>query len=58
MQKVIDIVKAVPLSEIFRSVEEADRYLDRIQTQMLRDAGAKHPGVGSGAGRTGRALDV
>jgi hypothetical protein len=39
VQKVIDIVKAVPLSEIFRSVEEADRYLDRIQKQMLDEAG-------------------
>ena len=35
VQKVFDIVKAVPLSEIFRSVEEADAYLDRIQKKIL-----------------------
>jgi anti-anti-sigma regulatory factor len=35
VQKVFDIVKAVPLSEIFRSVEEADAYLDRIQKKLL-----------------------
>ena len=37
VQKVFDIVKAVPLSEIFRSVEEADAYLDRIQEKILAD---------------------
>ena len=37
VQKVFDIVKAVPLSEIFRSVEEADAYLDRIQKKILAD---------------------
>lgn len=35
VQKVFDIVKAVPLSEIFRSVEEADAYLDQIQKKIL-----------------------
>ena len=35
VQKVFDIVKAVPLSEIFRSVEEADAYLDKIQKKIL-----------------------
>lgn len=35
VQKVFDIVKAVPLSEIFSSVEEADAYLDGIQKKML-----------------------
>lgn len=35
VQKVFDIVKAVPLSEIFRSVEEADAYLDRIQKKIV-----------------------
>ena len=35
VQKVFDIVKAVPLSENFRSVEEADAYLDRIQKKIL-----------------------
>ena len=37
VQKVFDIVKAVPLSEIFRSVEESDAYLDRIQKKILAD---------------------
>ena len=37
VQKVFDIVKAVPLSEIFRSVEESDAYLDRIQEKILAD---------------------
>jgi anti-anti-sigma factor len=35
VQKVFDIVKAVPLSEIFRSVEEADAYLDAIQKKIV-----------------------
>jgi len=35
VKKVFDIVKAVPLSEIFRSVEEADAYLDRIQKKIV-----------------------
>ncbi len=35
VQKVFDIVKAVPVREIFRSVEELDSYLDRIQTRAL-----------------------
>ena len=36
VQKVFDIVKAVPLSEIFNSVAEADAYLDKIQAKVLR----------------------
>ena len=39
VQKVFDIVKAVPLSEIFRSVEEADVYLDRIQKKIVAGDG-------------------
>jgi len=35
VQKVFDIVKAVPVREIFRSVEELDSYLDRIQEKAL-----------------------
>lgn len=35
VQKVFDIVKAVPLSEIFSSNEELDAYLDEIQQRML-----------------------
>lgn len=36
IQKVFDVVKAVPLDEIFSSVEEADRYLDAMQKKVLR----------------------
>ncbi len=36
IQKVFDVVKAVPLDEIFRSVEEADAYLDAMQQKVLR----------------------
>ena len=35
VQKVFDIVKAVPLSEIFTSNEELDVYLDEIQQRVL-----------------------
>ncbi len=35
VQKVFDIVKAVPVREIFRSVEELDSYLDRVQEKAL-----------------------
>jgi anti-anti-sigma factor len=36
IQKVFDVVKAVPLSEIFSSVAEADAYLDAMQRKVLR----------------------
>ena len=36
IQKVFDVVKAVPLDEIFSSVEEADAYLDAMQKKVLR----------------------
>ena len=35
IQKVFDVVKAVPMSEIFTSIEEADAYLDEMQRQVL-----------------------
>lgn len=35
IQKVFDVVKAVPLNEIFTSVEEADAYLDAMQRKVL-----------------------
>ena len=35
VQKVFDIVKAVPVKEIFRSTEELDHYLDRIQKRIV-----------------------
>ena len=34
IQKVFDIVKAIPLNSVFSSVEELDRYLDSIQKKF------------------------
>lgn len=36
IQKVFDLVKAVPMSEIFTSTAEADAYLDAMQRKVLR----------------------
>jgi sigma-B regulation protein RsbU (phosphoserine phosphatase) len=36
VRKVFDIVKAVPVSEVFTSTTELDAYLDRIQRQITR----------------------
>mgnify|MGYP003510815732 CR=1 FL=1 len=36
IQKVFDVVKAVPLEEIFTSVAEADAYLDAMQRKVMR----------------------
>ena len=36
IQKVFDVVKAVPLNEIFASVAEADAYLDAMQRKVLQ----------------------
>lgn len=35
IQKVFDIVKAIPGGDIFRSTEELDAYLDRMQKRVL-----------------------
>lgn len=35
IRKVIDVVKAVPMNEIFSSVAEADAYLDDLQRKVL-----------------------
>jgi anti-anti-sigma factor len=35
IQKVFDVVKAVPLEEIFSSVAEADAYLDALQRKVV-----------------------
>lgn len=35
IQKVFDVVKAVPMNEIFSSVAEADAYLDAMQRKVL-----------------------
>ncbi len=34
VRKVFDIVKAVPVSEVFASTQELDAYLDRMQRQI------------------------
>ena len=36
IQKVLDMVKAVPLNEIFSSTAEADAYLDAMQRKVLQ----------------------
>ena len=36
IQKVFDIVRAVPMDEIFASVAEADAYLDNAQRKVLQ----------------------
>lgn len=36
IQKVLDMVKAVPLNEIFSSTAEADAYLDVMQRKVLQ----------------------
>jgi len=35
IQKVFDVVKAVPMSEVFISVAEVDAYLDAMQRKVL-----------------------
>ena len=35
IQKVFDMVKAVPLNEIFTSMAEADAYLDAVQRKIV-----------------------
>ncbi|MCW0371560.1 STAS domain-containing protein [Xanthomonas sacchari] len=37
IRKVFDVVKAVPLNEIFTSVQELDEYLDEMQRRVLAD---------------------
>ncbi len=37
IRKVFDVVKAVPLNEIFTSVQELDEYLDEMQRRVLSD---------------------
>ncbi|RUL78320.1 STAS domain-containing protein [Dyella choica] len=39
VRKVFDIVKAVPVKEIFQDVRELDDYLDRIQRKMVNEGG-------------------
>jgi anti-anti-sigma factor len=37
IQKVFDVVKAVPMNEIFTSAAEIDAYLDAMQRKVLRE---------------------
>jgi len=37
VQKVFDIVKALPLRSVFRSVEELDEYLDAMQRKVREE---------------------
>jgi anti-anti-sigma factor len=39
VKKVFDIVKAMPVQQIFSSVEELDRYLDAIQRRIQEQGG-------------------
>jgi anti-anti-sigma factor len=39
IQKVFDLVKAVPMNEIFTSTAEADAYLDTMQRKVLQGDG-------------------
>jgi sigma-B regulation protein RsbU (phosphoserine phosphatase) len=39
VRKVFDIVKAVPVSEVFASTQELDAYLDRMQRQITEGDG-------------------
>jgi anti-anti-sigma factor len=45
IQKVFDVVKAVPMNEIFSSIAEADAYLDLMQRKVL--AGEQEDADGS-----------
>ena len=38
VRKVFDIVKAVPVKEIFQSVRELDDYLDQIQRKIMGES--------------------
>jgi len=39
VRKVFDIVKAVPVNEVFASTQELDDYLDHIQRQIMEGTG-------------------
>jgi sigma-B regulation protein RsbU (phosphoserine phosphatase) len=39
VRKVFDIVKAVPVNEVFTSTQELDAYLDRMQRQITEGDG-------------------
>ena len=37
IRKVLDIVQALPIGNIFASTAEADAYIDKLQREMLGD---------------------
>ncbi|MBN6150805.1 STAS domain-containing protein [Xanthomonas sp. AmX2] len=39
IRKVFDLVKAVPLNEIFTSLQELDDYLDEMQRRVIEEGG-------------------
>jgi anti-sigma B factor antagonist len=39
VRKVFDIVKAVPVNEVFTSLAELDAYLDTMQRKVIEDSG-------------------
>jgi anti-anti-sigma factor len=41
IQKVFDVVKAVPMNQVFASVAEADAYLDAMQRRVLQGEDAE-----------------
>jgi len=41
VQKVFDIVKALPVQPIFASVQELDQYLDAMQRKVRNDSGER-----------------
>ena len=43
VRKVFDIVKAVPLNEVFANTQELDAYLDHMQRQMTGEEPASGP---------------
>jgi anti-sigma B factor antagonist len=38
VKKVLDIVKAVDVDSVFKSIEELDTYLDAIQKKIVKEA--------------------
>lgn len=40
IRKVFDLVKAVPLNEIFTSLQELDDYLDEMQRRVIEEGGS------------------
>ena len=37
IEKVFEIIKALPDQRIFKDIEELDRYLDRMQKKVIKE---------------------